>query len=424
MKVLVVGSGGREHALVWKIAKSNAVTHVYCAPGNPGIEKIAECVNIDANDKEALLKFAIKNEVDLTVVGPEEPLVKGIVDDFQAQGLYIFGPTARAAKIEGSKAFAKYIMDKYSIPTADCIVFDDYDEARKYLSEIPYPTVLKADGLAAGKGVLICHSEDEAVAALNKLMKEKAFGDAGSQVIVEEFMVGEEASITAITDGEKIAYFSPAQDHKPIFDNDQGPNTGGMGAYAPAPIIDQAMHQRIHNEIMLPTIRAMAKEKRPYRGALYAGLMITDSGPKVVEFNCRFGDPETQVLLPLLDEDLVSLMRRVAEGQNTETKLKFHDGWAMCVVIVSGGYPGPYEKGVEIFGLDQPLLEHVYCFHAGTKTQDGKILTNGGRVLGITAQAENYHSASELAYLGVGKITFDKAYYRKDIGQKAKKYLY
>ncbi len=424
MRVLVIGNGGREHALVWKFSQSILVEKIYCAPGNPGIRELAECIDIAPDDIPSLLSFAAENEVDLTVVGPEGPLVNGIVDQFEAKGLHIFGPSARAAELEGSKVFTKYLLDKYHIPTADCIVFEKYEEARDYLNEVSYPTVVKADGLAAGKGTFICATLEEAVTALDKIMIERIFGKSGKKVIVEEFMQGEEASIIAITDGENLVYLPSAQDHKAIFDNDEGPNTGGMGAYAPAPVMTDALLERVHTEIMLPAVRAMVLENRPYRGVLYAGLMITADGPKVVEFNCRFGDPETQVLLPLVRDDIVELMHTVAIGKLIKSQLNLHNDWAMCVVIASGGYPGRYENGQEIFGLERPLGDDIMVFHAGTKsTEDGKVVTNGGRVLGVTARAGDFYAARERAYWAVGKITFDKAYYRKDIGLKAQKHL-
>lgn len=424
MKILVIGGGGREHALVWKIGQSPLVEKIYCAPGNPGIAKMAECINISSKNMDALLSFVRKREIDLTVVGPEEPLVNGIVDEFEAQGLNIFGASKKAAEIEGSKVFTKYLLDKYKIPTADCIVFDKHEEALNYLKEVDYPTVVKADGLAAGKGTFICTAEDQAVTALNKIMVEKVFGDSGNKVIIEEFMSGEEASVMVITDGEKVIYLPSAQDHKAIFDNDEGPNTGGMGAYAPAPVIDAKMFERVRKEIVAPTIKALALEDRPYRGVLYAGLMITSKGPKVVEFNCRFGDPEAQVILPLIKDDLVEVMFRVAKGKHVPAELKLHKKWALCVVVASGGYPGSYEKGKQIFGLDKNLGEELIVFHAGTERQEnGKIVTNGGRVLGVTAVADDFYAAREKAYWAVGKITFDRAYYRRDIGVKALRHL-
>lgn len=424
MNILVVGGGGREHALVWKIAQSKLVRKVYCAPGNPGIQDLAECVDIAQNDIDRLLGFAVKNEIDLTVVGPEDPLVNGLADALTAQGLKVFGPGAKAAEIEGSKVFTKNLMEKYGIPTARYAVFTEYEQACEYLAGISYPTVVKADGLAAGKGTIICHNRLDAESALKTIMVEKVFGESGSNVVIEEFMTGEEASIIAITDGENITYLSSAQDHKAIFDNDEGPNTGGMGAYAPAPIVTPELQNRIHAEIVLPTVRAMAKEGRPYRGFLYAGLMISVDGPKVVEFNCRLGDPEAQVLMPLIEDDLVEILYRVAMGKDIDSEIKLRDGWAMCVVLASGGYPGSYDTDIEISGVEQASEENVFVFHAGTKRNgNGKLVTNGGRVLGVTAWADSYTRVRDQAYKVVGRITFDKAYYRKDIGAKAKKYL-
>ncbi len=420
MKILVIGGGGREHALVWKIAQSPFVEKIYCAPGNAGIKQLAESVPIAAADIEALLHFARKQKIDLTVVGPEEPLVDGIVDEFEAQGLTIFGPTKKAAEIEGSKAFAKYLLDKYNIPTADCIIFNKYEEAQQYLNDAAYPTVIKADGLAAGKGTFICQTHDEAESALRSIMAEKVFGHAGDKVVIEEFMSGEEASVLIITNGDHYVCLPPAQDHKAIFDNDEGPNTGGMGAYAPTPVIDPPMLARIREEILEPTIKAMALEGRPYRGVLYAGLMITADGPKVVEFNCRFGDPETQAILPLVKSDLVDMMLRVARGKKLDSEIELYDKWAMCVVLASGGYPGSFEKGKRIFGLEKNFGKEVVIFHAGTRAEeDGLVVTDGGRVLGVTAVADDFYTVREKVYWAVGKITFDKAYYRKDIGAKA-----
>ncbi|MFQ5648544.1 MAG: phosphoribosylamine--glycine ligase [bacterium] len=424
LNILVIGGGGREHALVWKINQSPLVEKIFCAPGNPGIGEIAECVELSASDLSGLLNFVHKHEIDLTVVGPEAPLVEGIVDSFTARGLNIFGPSKRAAEIEGSKVFAKSLLNDYNIPTANYRVFDNHEEACRYLEEVSYPTVIKADGLAAGKGALICKTKQAALAALEQIMVTKSFGEAGSKVVVEEFMVGEEASVIALTDGENIAYLPPSQDHKAIFDNDEGPNTGGMGAYAPAPVIDDAMMERVHREIMLPTVNAMALENRPYRGVLYAGLVITRDGPKVIEFNCRLGDPEAQVVLPLVKSDLVEVMFRIATGKRIDPRLALHDKWALCVVLASGGYPGRYEKGKVILGLDGHLRQQVVVFHAGTRSAEkGKIVTDGGRVLGLTAVADDFHSVREQAYQAVGKVTFDKAYFRRDIGNKARRHL-
>ncbi|MFQ5675097.1 MAG: phosphoribosylamine--glycine ligase [bacterium] len=424
LNILVVGGGGREHALVWKIRQSPLVERVYCAPGNPGIGKLADCVEIQQNDIKGLLNFARKKSIDLTVVGPEEPLVLGLVDEFESQGLKIFGPSKKAAEIEGSKAFSKYILDKYKIPTADCIIFGDVAEAKEYLKEVEYPTVIKASGLAAGKGTFICQTEVEANTALDKIMVERVFGESGNKVLIEKFMQGEEASVLAITDGENLAYLPSAQDHKAIFDHDQGPNTGGMGAYAPTPIVTEAMLARIKREIFEPTIKAMAIEDCPYRGVLYAGLMITREGPKVVEFNCRFGDPEAQAILPLVSDDIVDVMLRIASGKTINDSLGLSARWSMCVIMSSGGYPGSYEKGKEIFGLESEFGDDIEIFHSGTRmAENGAIVSNGGRVLGVTATAEDFYSAREKAYWAVGKITFDRAYYRRDIGAKALRHL-
>ena len=421
MKVLMIGGGGREHALVWKINQSPLVEKIYCAPGNAGIKQIAECVNISAMDIGALLSFASKHRIDLTIVGPEAPLVEGIVDRFESQGLPIFGPTQRAAELEGSKAFSKYLLKKYNIPTADFETFNNYSDAEAYLKKIEYPIVIKADGLAAGKGAIVCHDEACALAATKRMMVDKEFGDAGRKVIIESFMEGEEASILVFSDGENFTLLPSSQDHKAIFDNDEGPNTGGMGAYAPAPVIDEDMLGRIRQEILIPTVKAMVLEDRPYRGVLYAGLMITSEGPKVVEFNCRFGDPEAQAVLPLIKSDLVESMNQIATEKKIKEPVRIHDDrWAMCVVITSGGYPESYEKGMQIFGLEKDFGKDITVFHAGTQQVNSeKIVTNGGRVLGVTATADDFYKARKQAYWAVGKIAFDKAYYRKDIGAKA-----
>jgi phosphoribosylamine--glycine ligase len=422
MKVLVTGSGGREHALVWKIRQSLLV---YCAPGNVGIRRDAECVDISASDIEGLLNFASRKDIGLTVVGPEAPLVDGIVDRFDSQGLAIFGPTKKASELEGSKVFSKYLLKKYNIPTADYEMFDDHTSAKSYLTRTTYPTVVKADGLAAGKGAIVCQDEDQAQNAIKRIMLDKKFGSAGQKVIVEEFMAGEEASILALTDGVDLSLLPSSQDHKTIFDNDEGPNTGGMGAYAPAPVIDEEMLKRVRTEILEPTIKAMALEGRPYRGVLYAGLMITAAGPKVVEFNCRLGDPEAQAVLPLIKSDLVEVMHEIATEKKISKPVDLHDDqWAMCVVVASGGYPGSYEKGKQIFGLDKDFGENIAVFHAGTKEGSSKkVVTSGGRVLGVTALANDFYEARKQAYWAVGKITFDKAYYRKDIGAKGMVHL-
>jgi len=419
MKILVVGGGGREHTLVWKIAQSPLVEKIYCAPGNAGISQLAECISIKDSDIDALLKFADKNQIDLTVVGPEVPLSLGIVDAFQSQGLKIFGPSKKAAELESSKIFAKYLMDKYNIPTASYKKFDEHEQAKKYLESCSIPVVIKADGLAAGKGAIVCLSLDEAQESLQKLMVQRIFGEAGKKVIIEEYLRGQEASVLAFTDGVNVLLLAPAQDHKPIFGGDKGPNTGGMGAYAPAVLVDNEMLKLVQEKILEPAVKGMALEDRPYRGVLYAGLMITKQGPKVVEFNCRFGDPETQVILPLMKNDIVPLLLACSENKIKESYLETNNKFAVCVIMASGGYPGKYEKGKGIIGLDRKFDEHVIIFHAGTKCVDAKLVTNGGRVLGVTALGDNIENAIKRAYSAVGKIAFDGAYYRKDIGYKS-----
>ena len=420
MRILVVGGGGREHTLVWKIAQSTEVGRLYAAPGNPGMAQLAECVDIGADDTDKLLAFAIRERIDLTVVGPEVPLALGIVDRFEERGLKIFGPSGKAAELESSKGFSKDLMAKYGIPTARYGRFTSSEEAVRYVREQGAPIVVKADGLAAGKGVLICRTQTEALEAVRTIMEDQAFGAAGQEVVVEEFLEGEEASILALTDGETILPLVASQDHKAIFDGDGGPNTGGMGAYAPAPVVTEAVLERVMEQVLRPAVDGMAKEGRLYKGVLYAGLMIKDEKLKVVEFNCRFGDPESQVVLPLLKTDLVALMMAVAEGRLGEMKLEESDDAAVCVVMASGGYPGSYEKGKRITGLEAAReMDDVVVFHAGTAERDGAIVTDGGRVLGVTAVGADIGCAIDRAYEAVGKIHFEGAYYRKDIGAKA-----
>ena len=420
MRILVVGGGGREHTLVWKIAQSTEVGRLYAAPGNPGMAQLAECVDIGADDTDKLLAFAIRERIDLTVVGPEVPLALGIVDRFEERGLKIFGPSGKAAELESSKGFSKDLMAKYGIPTARYGRFTSSEEAVRYVREQGAPIVVKADGLAAGKGVLICRTQAEALEAVRTIMEDQAFGAAGQEVVVEEFLEGEEASILALTDGETILPLVASQDHKAIFDGDGGPNTGGMGAYAPAPVVTEAVLERVMEQVLRPAVDGMAKEGRLYKGVLYAGLMIKDEKLKVVEFNCRFGDPESQVVLPLLKTDLVALMMAVAEGRLGEMKLEESDDAAVCVVMASGGYPGSYEKGKRITGLEAARdMDDVVVFHAGTAVRDGAIVTDGGRVLGVTAVGADIGCAIDRAYEAVGKIHFEGAYYRKDIGAKA-----
>ena len=420
MKILVIGGGGREHALVWKIAQSDAGRKIFCAPGNAGIAQLAECVPIGAEDLSSLLAFAEKERIDLTVVGPEAPLTLGIVDLFGARGLRIFGPSRKAAEIEGSKTLSKQIMKKYGIPSADFQVFEDYQEAVRYVREQNTPLVVKADGLAAGKGVMICSNAQEALKALDRIMVQKEFGAAGQRVVVEEFLRGEEASFLVFTDGESILPLPTSQDHKAIFDGDQGPNTGGMGAYSPAPVVTEEVHRKVMETILLPTIRALAAEGRKYRGVLYAGLMIQDGKPKVLEYNARFGDPETQPLLMRMKSDLLPVLEATIDGTLGRQKVDWDTRATVCVVMASGGYPGFYAKGKVISGLEEAAqVPDAFVFHAGTAMREGKIVTNGGRVLGVTAAGRGIQEAITAVYQAVGKISWEGMQYRRDIGRKA-----
>jgi phosphoribosylamine--glycine ligase len=420
MKVLVVGGGGREHALVWKIAKSPKVSKVYCAPGNAGISEQATIVPIKANDLNSLLEFALKEKIDLTVVGPEDPLTQGIVDLFESKGLFIFGANKKAAEIERSKAFAKEMMKKYHIPTAFYEIFDNPKEAVKYIREQGAPIVVKADGLAAGKGVIICKTVEEAIQSVEKIMVEKIFGEAGNQVVIEEYLVGEEASYIAFTDGKAILPMASSQDHKPIFDGDQGPNTGGMGAYSPAPVVTEEVHERIIEKILRPIIYGMEEEGRTYKGVLYAGLMIHEGHPKVLEFNARFGDPETQPVLMRMRGDIVPILEACMKGTLSQHQIEWDNRASVCVVMASKGYPGDYEKGKVIRGLkDASKMERAFVFHAGTTLKGDQVITNGGRVLGVTGLGEDIPRAIERTYQAVKKITWDGVHYRTDIGQKA-----
>ena len=420
MKVLVIGGGGREHALVWKIAQSAKVKKIFCAPGNAGIAKIAQCVPISASDVEALAAFASKEGMDFTVVGPEAPLTEGLVDRFAALGLKVFGASKAAARLEGSKSFAKSLMEKYDIPTAKGRSFTSFKAACDYINKMQAPLVVKADGLAAGKGVIVCATREEAVAALESVMVKKEFGEAGKKALVEEFLVGEEASFLAFTDGKTVLPLPTSQDHKAVYDNDKGPNTGGMGAYSPAPVVDSFLHEKIMNTVMIPTVRAMAAEGCPYKGVLYAGLMISGDSVKVLEFNARFGDPEAQPLLMRLKTDLVSVMEAVAEERLSGISLEIDPRPCVCVVMASGGYPGKYAKGEAISGLDAASrMKDVVVFHAGTEEKKGRIVTSGGRVLGVTALGETIEKAIASAYKAVAKIMWNGAYHRTDIGQKA-----
>ena len=422
MRVLVIGGGGREHALVWKISQSPKVTEVFCAPGNAGTATIATNVPIPADQIDQLLQFAEENEIGLTVVGPEQPLVMGIVDRFQEKGLRIFGPSARAAELEGSKAFSKNIMKKYGLLTAEYEIFTSHEKARKYFDEETGPMVVKASGLAAGKGVILCQNAQEGRDAVDTIMKDKSFGEAGDEVVIEEFLEGPEVSVLAFSDGNTVLLMDSAQDHKAALDGDQGPNTGGMGAYSPAPVFTDTLRQKVRNKIMLPLVRAMKAEGRPYKGILYAGLMLTKHGPKTLEFNARFGDPETQPLLVRMESDIVPLFEACIDGTLDQCDLQWKQESSVCVVMAAKGYPGSYEKGKEIFELDEAgALPDVVVFHAGTKSEDGKVLTNGGRVLGVTATGPDTASAIAKAYEAVSKIKWDGIHYRTDIGARDKK---
>lgn len=419
MKVLVIGSGGREHALVWKLRQSPKVEKMYCAPGNAGIAQIAECVNIKAEDLDGLLAFALKQKIDLTVVGPEVPLTMGIVDKFQENGLKIFGPSGKAAEIEGSKTFAKDLMAKYHIPTAKYGAFTDAIQAKAFLDEVGLPCVVKADGLAAGKGVLICETKEDAQVAIDDILVDNKFGNAGSRVVVEEFLTGQEVSMLAFTDGTTVVPMVSAQDHKRIWDGDKGLNTGGMGAYSPAPVYTPEVHAVVVPKVLEATVAAMKAEGRPFVGILYAGLMLTADGPKVLEFNARFGDPETQAVLPRLKSDLVDIFLAIIDGRLQEQQIEWYEEAAVCVVIASGGYPESSDKGRVITGLEKASETGAIVFHAGTKESDGNIVTNGGRVLGISALGKDIAEAIEHAYQGVAEIHFDHMQYRTDIGKKA-----
>jgi phosphoribosylamine--glycine ligase len=417
---MVIGSGGREHALVWKLLQNSKIEKIYCIPGNAGIAAIAECVpEIAPTDISRLLNFATSKKIDFTVVGPEAPLSQGVTDAFQSQGLKIFGPTKQAAMLESSKIFAKSFMNRFNIPTAFSEAFDAKNKALDFIKKTGLPIVIKADGLAAGKGVVICQSFQEAEITLENMLEKQIFGEAGKQVLIEEFLRGEEISIFAVSDGAHYQILAPAQDHKAIFDGDQGPNTGGMGAYAPANIIDDELMKTVQKSIIEPTISGMALENRPFRGLLYAGLILTKNGPKVLEYNCRFGDPETQAVLPLLKSDFLDLLIAASEGDLQNYRLEKHALTAVCVIMAAGGYPGKYEKGQTILGLNHQFDENVYIFHAGTKKAKDKIVTAGGRVLGVTVWAPDVADAIKTAYAAVGKIAFNGAYYRKDIGHKA-----
>ena len=427
MRVLIIGSGGREHALAWKIAQSPKVSKIFCAPGNAGMAQLAECANIKATDIPALLNFARDKAVDLAVIGPEDPLFAGIADTFRDAGIPTFGPSGKAAMIEGSKVFSKQLMARFGIPTADFQVFDNPNDASDYLSDLSdesgssdaLPIIVKADGLAFGKGVYVCSTKSQALKAIQDIMVDKVFGKAGDRVIIEERLEGQEATLMVITDGTAIIPLMASQDYKRAYDNDQGLNTGGMGCYSPVPVVPPELYDQILETIIMPTIRALKEEGRPYTGALYTGIMLTKDGPKVIEYNCRFGDPETQVALPLMESDLVDVIQASLSGSLDSLQVKCYNKCAVCVVMASGGYPGSYETGKPIYGLDEAgSLEGVTVFHAGTKLVDGQVVTSGGRVLGVTGVGDTFAQARDRAYAGVSKISFEGAHYRKDIGER------
>ncbi len=424
MRILLIGGGGREHALAWKLAQSDKVEKIFAAPGNPGIAmlKKCSCIDLKLDDLEKVADYAEEESIDLTVVGPEATLVAGIADVFKRRGLPVFGPSKAAAQLEGSKAFSKELMAKYNIPTAFFKICEDMETAKAYVKEKGAPIVVKADGLAAGKGVVVAMTEEEALEAIEEMMGDHKFGNAGARVVLEEYMEGEEASLLAFTDGKTVVPMLAAQDHKRIFDNDQGPNTGGMGTYAPAPVMTDILRLKATERILKPVVAAMAKEGTPYQGCLYAGLMIKDDVIKVVEFNCRFGDPETQVVLPLLESDLAEIMLACATGTLDQADVAWSDKAAVCVVMASGGYPESYETGKVITGLaEADAQENTVVFHAGTKNAAGSIVTAGGRVLSVTAVDDNIRAARDRAYAAVENIKFDGAFYRKDIAWRALK---
>ncbi len=419
MKVLIIGSGGREHALAWKIAQSPKVDKIYCAPGNAGIAEFAELVDIKAMEFDRLAAFAKEKEIDLTVVGMDDPLVGGIVDVFEAQGLRVFGPRKNAAILEGSKAFSKDLMKKYNIPTAGYETFEDADKALEYLrTQANFPIVLKADGLALGKGVLICETLEQAEEGVKEIMEDKKFGTAGNRMVIEEFMTGREVSVLSFVDGKTVKPMSSAQDHKRAGDGDTGLNTGGMGNFSPSPFYTKEVEEFCEKHIFQPTVDAMAAEGRPFHGVIFFGLMLTPNGPKVLEYNARFGDPEAQVVLPRMKTDIIDIFEACIDGKLAETPLEFEDNACVCVILASNGYPVSYEKGFEIRGLDHfKDKDGYYLFHSGTAFKDGKIVTNGGRVLGVTAKGATLKEARANAYEAVDWVDFDNKYYRHDIGK-------
>jgi phosphoribosylamine--glycine ligase len=420
MKILVIGSGGREHALVWKIGQSPKVEKIFCAPGSAAIGELAECVAIGPEEIGKLAGFAEKEEIALTVVGPELPLTLGITDLFESSGLRIFGPNKAAARLEGSKAFAKEILHQSNIPTASFGTFTDAASAKKYLAQQKPPYVIKADGLAGGKGVVICPDINEATTVSDAILVQKTFGEAGKKIVIEEFLEGEEASFMVLSDGDHILPLASSQDHKRVFDDDEGPNTGGMGAYSPAPAVTSAMHERILDEILKPLLAALRNKGIRYRGVIYVGLMITQSGPKVLEFNARFGDPECQPIMMRLKSDLVPLLEATIDGKLNHVQPEWYEDPAVCVVLSASGYPGPYDKGAEIRGLDKlDHWDHGFVFHAGTTKRNGRWITSGGRVLGVTARGSDIGNAVTNAYAAVSQISWDGMHYRKDIARRA-----
>ncbi len=416
MKILVVGSGGREHAICWKLNQEKNVEKLYCAPGNAGIAQVAECVEIGIDEIEKLADFAWENEIDLTVVGPEIPLVRGIVDLFQERDLKIFGPNKECSQLEGSKSFSKDFMKRHNIATARYKEYSDIERAKLELDSFGYPLVVKADGLAAGKGVIIAQNKKEALDALDIIMEKKKFGKAGSKVVIEEFLSGVETSILALVDKNSIIAMESAKDHKKVYEFEEGPNTGGMGSFSPSNIYNEELSERVYKDILLKSLEGLKKDGLDFRGVLFVGLMITDEGEKVLEYNCRFGDPEIQSILMRLESDLSEIMLAITEDRLTDIEIKYSDKSALCLILASGGYPETYEKGKEISGLDS-LDEDIVVFHSGTKVSDGKILTNGGRVLGVCARGNSLDDAASKVYKNAEKIKFDKMHYRKDIGR-------
>jgi len=426
MNVLVIGAGGREHAIALALRKSEKLKRLFCSPGNPGTKTIAENIALNIYDHNNVIEFCKSNEINLVVIGPEQPLVDGLADSLRENSILVFGPSSNAARIESSKSFAKRIMNNAQVATAAYKEFyvNQFEETLDYLKGIKYPIVLKADGLAAGKGVIICGDFSEAKEAVKDFFVNKIFGSSGDKIIIEEFLTGEEASVFAITDGEDFVCLSAAQDHKRIGDNDTGKNTGGMGAYAPTPLITEKLQQKIEKEIIAPTLNELKRSGNKFIGCLYAGLIITESGPKVIEFNCRFGDPEAQVVLPLIEGDFLELLYSAANGKIEKNSIKYSGGCSVCIVAASGGYPDKYEKGLLINGLDL-TNENIVIYHAGTIEKDGNILTNGGRVLGVTSviNSNDLLTAKKIAYQAIEKISFDGMYYRKDISDKALKFI-